>query len=211
MFHTHLIRCALALLPPLCPVAKGKHCMFIFVLEVLDEDGPEPYGSGSFFSIGKKAVQSRGPQHKSGPPASSSSSHPPLPPIDLKIQEKFKALKWDLAAMWPPAPATPPPALSPLLALTPSKSPGSLHVSLEFMASWSPMPGLPPEPMAPLNPLPSSVTLSQVEDVLAMSEMVRDLTSHHLPPSLSTSFDSPSSSLMVVDVEDALSTLGPVS
>jgi len=39
-FHTHLIWRALALLPPLCPVAKGKHCMFVFVLEVLDGDGP---------------------------------------------------------------------------------------------------------------------------------------------------------------------------
>jgi hypothetical protein len=35
--------------------------MFVFVLEVLDEDGPGPYGSGSFFSIGKKAVQYQGP------------------------------------------------------------------------------------------------------------------------------------------------------
>ena len=29
MFHTHLVQQALALLPPLCPVAKGKHCMFV--------------------------------------------------------------------------------------------------------------------------------------------------------------------------------------
>jgi hypothetical protein len=55
MFHTHLVRRALALLPPLCPIAKGKHCMFMFILEVLDDDGPGPYGSGSFFSIEKKA------------------------------------------------------------------------------------------------------------------------------------------------------------
>jgi hypothetical protein len=55
MFHTHLVRRALALLPPLCPVAKGKHCMFVFILKVLDDDGPGPYGSGSFFAIVKAA------------------------------------------------------------------------------------------------------------------------------------------------------------
>jgi hypothetical protein len=58
-------------------------------------------------------------------------------------------------------------------------------------------------PLAPLNPLPSPVTLSQVEDVLATSKMVQDLTSHHLHPSLHSSSDSPSSSLMAVDIEDA--------
>jgi hypothetical protein len=34
IFHMHLIQRALTLLPALCPVAKGKHCMFMFVLEV---------------------------------------------------------------------------------------------------------------------------------------------------------------------------------
>jgi hypothetical protein len=61
MFHTHLIWCALALLPPLCPVAKGKHCMFVFILEVLDEDRPGPYRSGLLFSIGNKGAHSHGP------------------------------------------------------------------------------------------------------------------------------------------------------
>jgi hypothetical protein len=54
-FHTHLVRQALALLPTLCPMALGKCCMFVFLLEVLDDDGPGPYGSGSFFSLEKKA------------------------------------------------------------------------------------------------------------------------------------------------------------
>jgi hypothetical protein len=54
MFHTHLVRRAVALLPPLCPIAKGKCCMFVFILEVLDDDGPGPYRSGSFFFIEKK-------------------------------------------------------------------------------------------------------------------------------------------------------------
>jgi hypothetical protein len=29
--------------------------MFVFILEVLDDDGPGPYGSGSFFAIEKAA------------------------------------------------------------------------------------------------------------------------------------------------------------
>src|SRR5579863_3279927 len=35
-FHTHLVRKAVSLLPPLCPVAKGKRVMFVFLLEVLN-------------------------------------------------------------------------------------------------------------------------------------------------------------------------------
>src|SRR5579863_5290635 len=38
-FHTHLVRKAVSLLPPLCPMAKGKRAMFVFILEVLNEDG----------------------------------------------------------------------------------------------------------------------------------------------------------------------------
>jgi hypothetical protein len=34
MFHTHLVRRALALLPPLCPAAKGKRCMFVFIVTI---------------------------------------------------------------------------------------------------------------------------------------------------------------------------------
>jgi hypothetical protein len=47
MFHTHLVWHALALLPPLCPIAKGKCYMFVFVLQVLGRDGPGPFRSGS--------------------------------------------------------------------------------------------------------------------------------------------------------------------
>src|SRR6267142_5862183 len=50
-FHTHLVQCARALLPPLCPVAKGKKVMFVFILEVLDGTGPKP---GSFWTALKK-------------------------------------------------------------------------------------------------------------------------------------------------------------
>src|SRR5579863_4758238 len=34
----HLVRKTVSLLPPLCPVAKGKRVMFVFLLEVLNED-----------------------------------------------------------------------------------------------------------------------------------------------------------------------------
>src|SRR6266850_382255 len=51
LFHTHLVQCAQALLPPLCPVVMGKRVMFVFILEVLDGDGPK---SGSFWEVPKK-------------------------------------------------------------------------------------------------------------------------------------------------------------
>src|SRR6267142_2233820 len=50
-FHTHLVQCAQVLLPPLCPMAKGKKVMFVFILEVLDGTGPKP---GSFWTVPKK-------------------------------------------------------------------------------------------------------------------------------------------------------------
>jgi len=83
-FHTHLVWRALALLPPLCPVAKGKHCMFVFVLEVLDSNGPGPSGPGSFFTLPKKRTQSllKG-KAASAVPAPSVPPSPPLfsPPL----------------------------------------------------------------------------------------------------------------------------------
>jgi hypothetical protein len=107
-FHTHLVQRALALLPALCPVAKGKRCMFVFVLEVLDGDGPGPYGSGSFFSIAKKSEKSRGSRCKSGPPVPSGFARPPLPPQSKKEIEAGKALDQDQAARRPPVSTTPP-------------------------------------------------------------------------------------------------------
>jgi hypothetical protein len=108
MFHTHLVWRALALLPALCPVAKGKHYMFVFVLEVLDGDGPGPYGLCSFFSITKKSNRSHGSQHKPGPPSPSPSSRPPFPPVSKKEMEAAKADKWVQATRCPLALATPP-------------------------------------------------------------------------------------------------------
>jgi len=48
-FHTHLVQRALALLPPLCPAAKGKKVMFVFLLEVIAGEGPM-----TFFDLPKK-------------------------------------------------------------------------------------------------------------------------------------------------------------
>jgi hypothetical protein len=59
--------------------------------------------------------------------------------------------------------------------------------------------GFSPSALAPLNPLPSPVTLLQVEDVIATSDMVWELHSHHLPPPTLSFYGSPSSSEMAVD------------
>ena len=42
--HTHLVRCALKLVPPThaLPLAKVKECMFLFILEVLNGPGSSP-------------------------------------------------------------------------------------------------------------------------------------------------------------------------
>jgi hypothetical protein len=146
--------------------------MFMFVLDVLDGDGPSPYGLGSFFSIAKKSEKSRGSRHKFGASGIPTYSHPPLPPVSKKEMEAGKADERDQATRWPLALATPPPLLSPLSTLIPSVGPGSSHVSSKFVESRTLMLGLPPVPLAPLNPLPSLVTLLQVEDVVATSDMV---------------------------------------
>ena len=38
-FHSHLVKCAVALVPCLCPVPKVKWVMFVFILELLNGDG----------------------------------------------------------------------------------------------------------------------------------------------------------------------------
>jgi hypothetical protein len=219
-FHTHLVRRALALLPALCPVALGKRCMFVFLLEVLDEDGPGPYGSGSFFAIEKKASRARGPRRKPTPPGPSPPSQPPLSaplpasvPLSTVPKTKKKKTKpktplgpWPAqtpAAPLPPVPVAPvapsPPVSvpSPLSPLPLSRAESS-HVSPEFVVSRTPTPRPPPAPLAPLNPIPSPVTLSQVEDVVATSDMVRDLQSHYQP---SSPLSAPSSPPMFGDME----------
>jgi len=88
-FHTHLVQQALALLPPFCPIAKGKCCMFMFVFKVLDSNGPGPSKPWSFFTLPKKRNWSL-PQSKkaSAIPAPSAPPPPPLsgpPPSALAI------------------------------------------------------------------------------------------------------------------------------
>jgi hypothetical protein len=53
-------------------------------------------------------------------------------------------------------------------------------------------------PLAPLNPLPSPVTLSQVEDVVATSDLVQELHSRYQP---SSPLSAPSSPPMFRDME----------
>src|SRR5487761_1072455 len=58
IFHTSLVQRALTLLPPLCPVAKGKHVMFVFLLEVLTvKEGPGLLGSGPPFSPPRRSAE----------------------------------------------------------------------------------------------------------------------------------------------------------
>jgi len=114
-FHTHLIQQALAILPSLCPIAKGKCCMFVFVLEVLDRDGPGPSGPGLFFTLLKKRSRSllKGkmalaiPAPLAPPPPPLSGPHPSTPtptapslevlPLPLKHGNKHvDKSTWDL-------------------------------------------------------------------------------------------------------------------
>jgi hypothetical protein len=209
-FHTHLVRQALALLPTLCPMALGKRCMFVFLLEVLDEDGPGPFGSGSFFSLERKAGRSHGPRRKPGPTGPPPASQPPLPAsVPMTSVPKTKKKKHPLVpaqtpvAPLPPAPVAPQPPSPPVSAPSPlSPLPLSVaessHVSPEFVVPRTPTPRPPPAPLAPLNPIPSPVTLSQVEDVVATSDMVRELHSRYQP---STPLSAPSSPPMFGDME----------
>jgi hypothetical protein len=177
--------------------------MFVFILEVLNDDGPGPYGSGSFFSIEKKASRSHGPWCKPMPPPGlRPPSRPPLPPLNCKIPKASKVKDRTLDALPPPAWASSPLSLlSPLPTQPLPQGAGSSYVSPEFMDSQTPMPGPPPVPLAPLNPLPSPVTLSQVEDVLATSDMVWEINSRHLPPAPLSAPSSPPSFEMAVDVD----------
>src|SRR6266850_2035701 len=87
-FHTHLVRRALALLPPLCPEVKGKKVMFVFLLEVIAGEGPT-----TFFDLPKKGTPTAWPcspvvrqarvasSPATLPPAASPA--PPPPPVAL--------------------------------------------------------------------------------------------------------------------------------
>jgi hypothetical protein len=102
-----------------------------------------------------------------------------------------------LAPVAPAPPSPPVSAPSPLSPLPLSRAESS-HISPEFVVSRTPMPRPPPAPLAPLNPIPSPVTLSQVEDVIATSDMVRELHSRYQPPA---PLSAPSSPPMFGDME----------
>jgi len=156
--------------------------MFVFILEVLagdgpGSDGPGSDGPGSFFTLLKKAkmaLRTRGGCKATAPLASTLRpySGPPL---------AAPAVPAGIVSMASPILESPfhSGKLPPLM---PSLAP-SLHMSLEFILSWTPtleatpivalMPvGSPSMPLAPINPIPSPVTLGQVKDILATSEMV---------------------------------------
>ena len=197
-FHTHLVWWALTLVPPLFPIVKGKHCMFMFVLDVLDGDRPGPSEPGLFFALPKKRNRSLPkPKMVSTTPAPSAPPPPPLsgpppftpavaapslkvPPLPLKHgNTHVNKSTWDhgvnpgviAAMMWDAS-------SSPLSTLTPS---------------------LVVRPLAPMGHSISPVTLSQVEDILTTRGMVQALHAQINPPPASFSFSSPSAMVMDLD------------
>ena len=77
--HTHLVRCALKLVPPTraLPIAKVKECMFTFILSVLNGPGP----SSGFFNA-RKAAKPRKRTHKrkgKGEQSADMAVNPPAP------------------------------------------------------------------------------------------------------------------------------------
>ena len=145
LFHTSLIRRALALLPPLCPVARGKRVMFVFLLEVLS--GKEGAGRSGplFFALPEKKRRVR--KRPSSAATTSAPRPPPGPPVSSVGVR---------SSITPTPPIFPPARLD----------------------------SFPPDP----------VTLSQVEDLLATSEMIQALHRRTPPPALS-----PSSTAMELD------------
>src|SRR5579863_557698 len=88
-FHTHLVQRALALVPPLCPAAMGKKVLFVFVMEVMDGDGPKP---GSFWIVPKKRRR-RPPPAKSPPPPSVPEAPAPAPPTRPVTPQVSEAIR----------------------------------------------------------------------------------------------------------------------
>jgi hypothetical protein len=115
-FHTHLVQRARVLLPPLCPMAKGKKVMFVFILEVLDGDRPQPR---PFWEVPKK--------HR---------RHPHVPkPKSLALSEVEEVAKEDAMEVVEPtshADSTPPPPIPPL-ALEPPYVPSDAAVAFVLL------------------------------------------------------------------------------
>jgi hypothetical protein len=108
-FHTHLIHQAIALLPPLCSLEKGKHCIFIYILEVLTSDEPRPKGSRHFFELLKKAAWKRQRKVKLPSKASApSKAAPPATPLTplILVAVTQAILRSSLAQSTPPTPIT---------------------------------------------------------------------------------------------------------
>jgi hypothetical protein len=76
-----------SLLPPLCPMAKGKKVMFVFILEILSREGPNQKG---FWKVLKKhpCKKARSHMEKTAVPVPLapliSSPHVPTPPEPVK-------------------------------------------------------------------------------------------------------------------------------
>jgi hypothetical protein len=103
-FHTHLVQCMQCLLPPLCPVVKGKKVMFVFLLEVLDRGCRE-----AFFDQATEKKKTRKCCKRTWGTASS----PPPPLLPTPILCKWITLPRTpllrLVAPPPPQPLPPPP------------------------------------------------------------------------------------------------------
>jgi hypothetical protein len=80
-FHMHLVQRTRALLPPLCPMAKGKKVLFAFVIEILDGDGPKP---GSFWAVPKKRCR-RLPKKPKDPEEKTPGSQDKTPMVSCKV------------------------------------------------------------------------------------------------------------------------------
>ena len=115
-FHTHLVQRARTLLPPLCPVAKGKKVLFVFILKILDGDRAQ---SGSFWEVPKKRRRRR-PSSKPKKPevtpgvAPVVSEKPRVSPIAAKVAsailKKPDRVEEDaMTGVEPSVPADPPP------------------------------------------------------------------------------------------------------
>src|SRR5487761_943541 len=100
IFHTSLVRRALSLLPPLCPAAKGKRVMFVFLLEVLTgREGAGLSESRPHFFTPQKKRQVRNRPSKAAetpalcptlgpPPAKAQTRPPPVPPPSASVRSR---------------------------------------------------------------------------------------------------------------------------
>src|SRR5579863_4812495 len=238
-FHTHLVRKAVSLLPPLCPVAKGKRVMFVYILEVLNVDshglsGRSPGPLAFFDSLKnpspkapKKAAASHGVPAPA-PPVSYSGA--PLPGLRVggePAQPRARGVKTKKILRTPGLSREAREAIRHAVGSQPGHPlADSLHPPIGASQSMNPDPSGPPKasgsgavrpsfdtrsPTPVLGPARDvswfdsnrapSVSLSQVEDLVAMSQMIQDLHDRPPPPSLS-----PSTTTMELDERAATPT-----